>query len=481
MKNKGFTLIELLAVIVVLAIILIIAVPRVLRVIEDSDKESFRLTGENLLKGVKDKTLIDSMTGVSTKTYTIEDGAFVDESISMSGELPDSGTIIVKADGSVLMAVKNDKYCLKKRYEEDKVQLVEDPSCELPVSKIYGVRFNNATVGTRTDDAEGLTYTVNTSTITSDFDTAEIYNEIEDYTDTDGNVYVKIPRFYIKKTKSEGNIWTYQISKDRQDIGYYLPESFRNHTNGDILDYVLIGKYNASLNNTKLESKSGTSPLVSQNINTFRTYAKNNGPSYQLIDIHAIDLIQVLFYVEFATLDSTSIMYGYANGNASVISSGTTNSVSTASGSPTSNTSGKYAMKYRGIENLWGNIWQIIDGINIKNNRVYISKNPTNYTSGVFTGDYMSLGYINADVVNPPIEMGYDTNQPYANFPITVGTYTNSIYKDNYYRLSSENGVSFFGGSWNIGISGGVSCWYFGYTPSSAISNLGSRLMKKAF
>ena len=480
MNKKGFTLIELLAVIVVLAIILIIAVPRVLRVIEDSDKESFRLTGENLLKGVKDKTLIDSMTGVSTKTYTIEDGAFVDESISMSGELPDSGTIIVKADGSVLMAVKNDKYCLKKRYEEDKVQLVEDPSCELPVSKIYGVRFNNATVGTRTDDAEGLTYTVNTSTITSDFDTAEIYNEIEDYTDTDGNIYVKIPRFYIKKTKSEGNIWTYQISKDRQDIGYYLPESFRNHTNGDILDYVLIGKYNASLNNTKLESKSGTSPLVSQNINTFRTYAKNNGPSYQLIDIHALDLIQVLFYVEFATLDSQSIMYGYANGNASVISSGTTNSVSTASGSPTSNTSGKYAMKYRGIENLWGNMWQYIDGINIKNHKSYISKNPTNYESNVFTGDYMPLGYTNTNTNSNVIEMGYDTNQPYANFPITVGTYTDSIYKDYYYQ-GAGNMVLRFGGSYYSGLTTGISYWVLNHTSINTYDSTGSRLMKKAF
>ena len=61
MNKKGFTLIELLAVIVVLAIILVIAMPRILKVIEESEKEVFRITGENLVKAAKDKTVIDSL------------------------------------------------------------------------------------------------------------------------------------------------------------------------------------------------------------------------------------------------------------------------------------------------------------------------------------------------------------------------------------------------------------------------------------
>ena len=126
MNKKAFTLIELLAVIVVLAIVLIIAVPRVFRVIEDSEKESFRISGENLLKGVKDKALIDSMTGVPTKTYTIEDGAFVDESISISGNLPNEGTINVRSDGKISLVGKYEKYCIRKGYEDDKVTIDED-------------------------------------------------------------------------------------------------------------------------------------------------------------------------------------------------------------------------------------------------------------------------------------------------------------------------------------------------------------------
>ena len=41
MKNKGFTLVELLAVIAILAILVIIALPNVLKMFNDSKKNSF--------------------------------------------------------------------------------------------------------------------------------------------------------------------------------------------------------------------------------------------------------------------------------------------------------------------------------------------------------------------------------------------------------------------------------------------------------
>ena len=344
---------------------------------------------------------------------------------------------------------------------------------------IYGVTFSNATAGTRTDDAEDLTYTVNASTITSDFDTADIYRNITEVTDSYGNIFVKIPKFYIKKTKSAGNVWTYQISKGMHDASYYLPECFKNQGTSETLDYVLIGKYNASLNATKLESKSGKTPLVSQTISTFRTYATNNGASYQLLDIHTIDMLQVLFYVEFATLNSQAIMAGFTAGS-SALTTGTTNSVITTSGSPTSNSSGAYAMKYRGIENLYGNIWEYIDGINIQNYQAYIAKNPTNYASDVFTGEYVSVGYVNSNTTNYFLEMGYDSNHPYANFPINAGSYENSIYKDRY-ATASGNRVAEIGGRWDNSDNAGITDWDLSDSSSDALSTVGSRLVKKGY
>ena len=78
---------------------------------------------------------------------------------------------------------------------------------------IYGTAFNNTVLGTKTDNAIGLNVNVKKVEIDSDFDTADIYKDIVEETDSYGNVFIKIPKFYIKKTKSDGNIWTYQISK----------------------------------------------------------------------------------------------------------------------------------------------------------------------------------------------------------------------------------------------------------------------------
>ena len=133
MKKNSFTLIELLAVIIVLAIILVIAVPRVLNVIEEADKEGFRITGEQLVKASKDRLEMNSMYPQDEKTYKITMGAFVGDSIPMSGELPDNGTIHITSNGLVSIAVSDDTWCAKKYEEEDKVVVSKDPDCVLNI------------------------------------------------------------------------------------------------------------------------------------------------------------------------------------------------------------------------------------------------------------------------------------------------------------------------------------------------------------
>lgn len=178
-------------------------------------------------------------------------------------------------------------------------------------AKIYGVSWTGASspVLTRTDASVGMVAAagVGTNAVVNNFDYAEIYRDIIDgVIDAYGNVFVRIPKFYIEKT-AVGAARTWRISK--QPFGNaYLPACFAT------ANYVDIGKYNANKNGTKLESKSGYAPYINDNIVNFRTFAQNNGAGYYQMDIHVHDILRTLFYVEFATLNSQSIMAGWTNG-----------------------------------------------------------------------------------------------------------------------------------------------------------------------
>lgn len=125
-KNKAFTLIELLAVIAVLAIILIIAMPKILGVIDKSNKESFNISGYQLIKTAKDRLEINSMVPQEDKIFEIKDGEFVGDYLPISGKLPNSGTVLIKNDGRVAIAVQSNNLCFIKHLEESKPNLYED-------------------------------------------------------------------------------------------------------------------------------------------------------------------------------------------------------------------------------------------------------------------------------------------------------------------------------------------------------------------
>ena len=186
-------------------------------------------------------------------------------------------------------------------------------------AKIYGVSWGKVDnpILTRTDDAIGMVANagIDSTVVVNDFDNAEIYKDIIEVTDTYGNVFIRIPKFYVKKTDAP---WSRRISKKPLPESY-LPWCFWNFTTSTELPYIDIGKYKASLDaSNRLESKVNKYPLINKNIVEFRTFARNNNTGgllgYQQLDIHARDVIEILFMIEFATLNSQSIMQGFSTG-----------------------------------------------------------------------------------------------------------------------------------------------------------------------
>ena len=184
--------------------------------------------------------------------------------------------------------------------------------------RIFGVEWDTGTSTstlTRINDAVGKVANigVDAQVVANDFDSLPIWGEMKQVTDLSGNVFIRIPKFYIYKSFVPGGKSTLKVSKYKWP-GFYLPWCFWDFTNSRELDYFDFGAYKAGLDTTKLTSKAGEYPLVSKNIVEFRGYAEANGAGYQQLDVHAYDVLATLFQIEFATLDSQSVMAGYTSG-----------------------------------------------------------------------------------------------------------------------------------------------------------------------
>ena len=137
----------------------------------------------------------------------------------------------------------------------------------------------------------------------------------------------------------------------------------------------------------------------------------------------------------------------------------------------------KHAMIYRGIENWFGNIFQWVDGINIKDYQAYICYDPSEYESDKFTSPYKELGYVNCDTEGYAKTLGFDINDPLVRFPVEIGGGTSSYMCDYYYK-NTGNRVARVGGPLSNGTYDGAWSWFWFNGSSSAYWNVGARVLK---
>lgn len=427
--------------------------------------------------------------------------------------------------------------------------------------KIYGVSWTGGASPalTRTDDAVGMVANagVGANAVTNDFDNVPYFKKIKDVTDAYGNQFSRFPKVYIKKG-GVAPACTWQISEYPR-AGFYLPWCFWDFTNSRALPYIDIGKYKANLSGAnKLESKTGTIPLINKNIVDFRGYAQSNGAGYQQMDVHVIDLLNTLYRIEFATIDPQTVMAGYMTGqyaatHVAVVAenavnriaianafaagyevgqtisigtsqggnqifygrtitgitaydgankaisfdgaavniaignmiyntgakSGMTDSVVAKSGSPVSNSSGKWPCKYRGVESPWLDMWQFVDGVNINERQAWVAQNAAGYASNVFAAPYAQVGYANGATDGYVTVMGKDASNPSIEFATTVGGGSTTYYADYYYSAAGQR-IARVGGVWSGDRIAGPSVWSLNYSSGDADLVVGGRLVRKA-
>lgn len=203
----------------------------------------------------------------------------------------------------------------------------------------YGVRRDipsHSPELTRVGDAVGLVaeVAVGNETVRNDFDNIYPWCEIKRCTLADdgtvtsyfgdpnytedgsiGQVMVEIPVYWKAHYLNEGETQEYTfMCKEKLDSRYFVPKRFIGK-DGKILDKIYIGAFKMTTSaDKKAESRSGLAYYESISFENAQTYCKNRGQNWHQYDIWDYEVIKDLFTVEFATLDSQSIMSGNCNG-----------------------------------------------------------------------------------------------------------------------------------------------------------------------
>jgi hypothetical protein len=346
-----------------------------------------------------------------------------------------------------------------------------------------------------------------------------------DLTGAAGQVMVEIPKFYVKND-STGTIWKplisatplsgYSVHPAFIKAGVEVPYRYYSAYDACVFkasDSTIIETNNAddqsarvNTGTDKLISVTGKFPMAGLTRNEFRLLAANRGTGWSIGDYALWSAIGLLFAVEYQTLDGqTAIGVGntrnttwpsggvFADNNRTCVS-GLGNALGNASGGSatgTINTSnnGDY-VKFRGIENFWGNVWNWTDGIvlysegNTAGNKVfgYWNNNPAQYAdvanasaaTAIPTG-YAFLGEFANTLNNNRYAIKFLQDIVWANV-VTDFSSTSTHGTTDFYRTSSGWRVLRVGGSANDGAIAGAFTFDGGGDSTGRSRNIGARL-----
>ena len=295
-----------------------------------------------------------------------------------------------------------------------------------------------------------------------------------DLTGTDGQVMVEIPKFYYKQDLS-GTVKKWDISLEPLQ-GFSLHPAF--YKDGSIVDYRYYSAFEGSMwdattgamvpsgqtataftieSGDKMLSIKDQWPKTNEQRSEYRSMAAERGTGWRLLDYYLNSAVQLLYLIEFADFNSQSMI---GDGRTNLSGGGWTadsyigkTGYSIVNGNNNGNVSNGSTigyltdyMSYRGIENFYGNVWKMLDGITWDgtwtdapaDQPIYVTNHSDNFTD---TGS-TNLTYL-CDASYIGTTAGYSTNvENCVGFiPSSVG---DSTYLTDYYWQYSESGRDYW-------------------------------------
>lgn len=238
--------------------------------------------------------------------------------------------------------------------------------------------------------------------------------------------------------------------------------------------YVLNDEQIADFENDMLSSIAGAKPVsgLTQNLTraNVRKLAQKRGTGWQQAYAATISATQLLFLVEYAKFNMQDVLGPGATGKTDDGSSnmaeltGATATLGNQSGNVT-NSNNIQMISYRGEENLYGNIWKFVDGINVMANGInamYLAdhdfadkQNAGSYKDCGFTISKTN-GYISAFGYTSDCDWMFMATEAKGNSSVPVG---DTIWQN--YAATDDNGWRAVraGAGGSFGTSAGGYCW----------------------
>ncbi|MCK9514105.1 MAG: hypothetical protein M0R28_23140 [Pigmentiphaga sp.] len=298
------------------------------------------------------------------------------------------------------------------------------------------------------------------------FNNHPVFAGVTDVT-IDGQAMVLVPAFYFRvadappgSDRAGRRCWW--IS-DQPLPGFERHPAFFDA--GQPIPHFYVGKYQGTADGgTKLGSAAGVNPLVSLDFPTMkaRAAARNTGgvEGFSLWSIYQLSAIQMLALIEMGGADSQALI---GQGRVNESSAANTNAADVAQAT------------WRGIVGLWGNVWQMVDGLRQNSGgtlEVWDRLGQRNFVSTGITPP--SSGWMVS--VNHASGGGWDLRDMFVAQTVD-GTQGNGTFADYFYRNTGER-VAYHGGHWGNGSYAGLFYLRLDHAPSHSNTAVGARLAK---
>ena len=464
-----------------------------------------------------------ALTSVATKTYVDQKIAAIPHSggssgggISNLGSENAGHLVIVGDDGNIKASDTTEDTLIESLIRSGIYQAKDAVGLDINYQEKSFIRTQDASDYEMGEDFDLYTmYGGRKRCNVSDNGTITAFYGETNYADdgSNGQVMIYQPKFYYQRiplkveNATKGQVIRREsvLISDTEQSGFKLHPAFIT-AEGEELDYILLPAYEGAVVEDKLCSVAGVQPTTSITIDAAEDYANARGNGWHIMNMKAISANQMLEMVEFGMLNGqTALEAGISNLqfssniNCSAIT-GSTAALGNATGAAESTisnnngteivntTAGTRAISYRGMENPWGNVWQMVGGINIlgdgnsNGGAPYICSD-FNYTPSEIGDNYEYIGFNLPSIYGWVSAMGYGKQEyDWVFLPIECASTANSLLPvgDNLWTVASvaENKIVAVGGTYEYKESDGA--FYYAADRNAAESarhNYGVRLM----